>query len=94
MSVRSQIKDYIAAQSEPKRSDMQELHGFILKMMPDAFIESFNGKFRDACLNQHWFTDLHDARRTIDAWRRHYNEVRPHSALGYLPPAVFAKRAA
>jgi putative transposase len=64
------------------------------KPTQNAFIESFNGKFRDNCLNQHWFTDLNDARRTIDAWRRHYNEVRPHSALGYLPPAVFAKQAA
>ena len=64
------------------------------KPTQNAFIESFNGKFRDTCLNQHWFTDLHDARRTIEAWRQHYNEVRPHSALGYLPPAVFAKQAA
>lgn len=64
------------------------------KPTQNAFIESFNGKFRDTCLNQHWFTDLHDARRTIEAWRRHYNEVRPHSSLGYLPPAVFARQAA
>jgi len=64
------------------------------KPTQNAFIESFNGKFRDTCLNQHWFTDLYDARRTINLWRQHYNEVRPHSALGYLPPAVFAKQAA
>ena len=64
------------------------------KPMQNAFVESFNGKFRDACLNQHWFQDLHDARRTIDPWREHYNHVRPHSSLGYLPPAVFAKQAA
>lgn len=64
------------------------------KPTQNAFVESFNGKFRDACLNQHWFIDLLDARRTIDGWRRHYNEVRPHSALGYLPPAVFASKAA
>ena len=64
------------------------------KPTQNAFIESFNGKFRDACLNQHWFTSLDDARKTIDAWRSHYNDVRPHSALGYLAPAVFAKQAA
>lgn len=64
------------------------------KPTQNAFIESFNGKFRDACLNQHWFVDLNDARRTVDIWRQHYNEVRPHSALGYLPPAVFARQAA
>ena len=62
--------------------------------MQNAFAESFNGKFRDACLNQHWFADLNDARNTIDHWREHYNHVRPHSSLGYLPPAVFAKQAA
>lgn len=64
------------------------------KPTQNAFVESFNGKFRDGCLNQHWFRDLDDARRIIEAWRTHYNEVRPHSSLGYLPPAVFARRAA
>jgi putative transposase len=64
------------------------------KPTQNAFIESFNGKFRDTCLNQHWFTDLNDARQVIEAWRQHYNRVRPHSSLGYLPPAVFAKQAA
>ena len=53
------------------------------KPAQDAFIESFNGKFRDACLNQHWFLDLTDARQTIDAFRTHYNEIRPHSSLNY-----------
>jgi putative transposase len=60
----------------------------------NAFIESFNGKFRDECLNQHWFIGLRDARFTIDRWRRDYNEVRPHSALGGLAPAEYARRAA
>ena len=64
------------------------------KPTQNAFVESFNGKFRDYCLNQHWFQDLHDARRTIDTWREHYNHVRPHSSLGRLPPAVFAQKAA
>jgi putative transposase len=64
------------------------------KPTQNAFVESFNGKFRDGCLNQHWFKSLHDARQEIDTWRKHYNEVRPHSSLGYLPPARFAKQAA
>ena len=53
-------------------------------------MESFNGKFRDECLNQHWFTSLTDARLAIEAWRRDYNRVRPHSSLGQLPPAAEA----
>ena len=64
------------------------------KPTQNAFVESFNGKFRDYCLNQQWFQDLFEARRVIDEWRQHYNHVRPHSSLGYLRPAVFAKRAA
>ena len=58
----------------------------------NAFIESFNGKFRNECLSQHWFMNMADARKTIEAWRKEYNEIRPHSSLGYLPPAVFAKQ--
>lgn len=64
------------------------------KPTQNAFVESFNGRFRDACLNQHWFRNLEEARQEIDNWRQHYNEVRPHSSLGYIPPAVFAQRAA
>lgn len=58
--------------------------------MENGFIESFNGKFRDECLSQHWFRNLDDARQIIEDWRTDYNAVRPHSALGNLPPAVFA----
>ena len=58
------------------------------------FIESFNGKFRDECLNENWFLDLADAREKIETWRCDYNQVRPHSALGYLTPAEFAQRSA
>jgi len=57
-----------------------------------AFVESFNGKFRGGCLNQHWFQDLADARRIIANWREHCNTTRPHSALGYSPPAVFESK--
>lgn len=68
-----------------------ELH-FITPGRPaeNAYIESFNGKFRDECLNEHWFSTLEDARRTIEEWRRDYNEERPHSALGGLPPREYA----
>ena len=62
------------------------------KPTQNAFVESFNGTFRDACLNQHWFTSLKDARDTIATWRKHYNEERPHSSLGYIPPMLFARR--
>lgn len=64
------------------------------KPTQNAFVESFNARFRDTCLNQHWFRSLHDARRIINDWRHHYNHVRPHSSLGYVPPAVFAQQAA
>lgn len=52
--------------------------------------ESFNGKFRDECLSLEWFRSRAEAKVVIEAWRRHYNEVRPHSSLGYLTPAEFA----
>lgn len=60
------------------------------KPTQNAFIESFNGKFRDECLNDHWFTSLADARILMAAWRRDYNQFLPHSALGYQMPAAFA----
>jgi len=56
----------------------------------NAFIESFNGKFRLEFLNAHWFTTLEDARREIETWRADYNDVRPHSSLGDRTPAEFA----
>lgn len=59
------------------------------KPVQNAFVESFNSRFRDECLNQHWFTSLRHARETISAWRSHYNTQRPHSALGYQTPAEF-----
>ena len=58
--------------------------------MQNGYIESFNGKFRDECLNEHWFETLAEARTTIAAWRQDYNEVRPHSSCGRMPPAKFA----
>jgi putative transposase len=64
------------------------------KQVQNAFIESFNGKFRDECLNQNWFVSLDDARRMIEACRLDYNSVRPHSSLGYRTPEEFAASAA
>lgn len=52
----------------------------------NGFIKSFNGKFRAECLNTHWFMSLDAARTKMEAWRRDYNEVRPHSAIGNKPP--------
>lgn len=62
------------------------------KPTQNAYIESFNGRFRDECLNEHWFTSLAEARVLVAAWRRDYNERRPHSALDYQTPAEFAVR--
>ena len=61
------------------------------KPIENAYIESFNGKFRDECLNEHWFVNLVDAKAAIEAWRVDYNTVRPHSALGGRTPDQFAK---
>lgn len=60
------------------------------KPMQNGYIESFNGKFRDECLNEHWFSSLAQARQVIAEWRRDYNQVRPHSSCGRIPPAEFA----
>ena len=59
------------------------------KPTQNAYIESFNGKFRDECLNEHWFNDLREVRKIVDEWRKDYNQARPHSSLGYLPPETF-----
>ena len=60
----------------------------------NAFVESFHGKLRDECLNASWFGNLFEARLKIAAWKEEYNEERPHSSLGNLPPSVFARRIA
>lgn len=60
------------------------------KPTDNAYIESFNSRFRQECLNQHWFLTLEDARLKIDAWWREYNSHRPHSSLGYKTPEEFA----
>lgn len=71
-------------------------HGIQLKLIQpgkptqNAFIESINGKFRDECLNEHWFHTLSHARAVIGQWRIDYNQCRPHSRLGYKTPAEAA----
>jgi len=61
------------------------------KPTDNAFIESFNGKFRDECLNEHWFLNLKHAHDEIEKWRIEYNQERPHSSLGNRTPYEFAK---
>ena len=63
------------------------------KPTQNAFVESFNGKFRDSCLTRHWFRGLADVRRIVDDWRHHCDHERPHSSLGYSTPAERAKQA-
>lgn len=58
--------------------------------MQNVFIESFNGKMRADCLNAHWFTTLTEDRQIVEAWRREYNESRPHMVLGEWTPNKFA----
>jgi transposase InsO family protein len=60
----------------------------------NAYVESFNGRLRDECLNEHWFTNLLQARAVIENWRREYNEERPKKALGGLTPSAYAKHLA
>src|SRR5262249_48198027 len=60
------------------------------KPTDNGFIESFNGRLREECLNQYYFTSLEDAREKLEAWRVESNERRPHSALGYLAPQEVA----
>jgi transposase InsO family protein len=75
-------------------------HGIALRLIEpgkpnqNAYVESFNGRLRDECLNEHWFTSLAHARVVIEAWRKEYNEERPKRSLGGLTPAQFAKQLA
>jgi putative transposase len=62
------------------------------KPTDNALIESFNGSFRDECLNTSWFLSVDDARKKIEAWRRDYNSFRPHTSLGDLTPDLFREQ--
>lgn len=64
------------------------------KPTDNAYVESFNGSFRDECLDTNWFQSLHEARQAIEAWRREYNESRPHRALANRTPTEFASQIA
>jgi putative transposase len=63
------------------------------KPTDNAFIEAFNSKMRSECLNAHWLLSLEDACEKLEAWRKHYNEERPHSAIGNIPPIMLANSA-
>jgi len=60
------------------------------KPVENCYVESFNGKFRDECLNEHWFLNIAHARQIVEDWRMDYNQVRPHSSLNNLTPKEFA----
>ncbi|MCE4317359.1 integrase core domain-containing protein, partial [Xanthomonas hortorum pv. gardneri] len=60
----------------------------------NAYVESFNGRLRDECLNEHWFPTLLHARTEIERWRREYNEDRPKKAIGGMTPAAYAQHLA
>ncbi len=62
------------------------------KPTQNAYVESFNGRFREECLNEHWFTSLAHAEVVIENWRQEYNDERPKRALGGLTPAAFARQ--
>ena len=59
------------------------------KPIQNAYVESFNSRLRDECLNEEVFLDLEDAKRKIEKWRRYYNEKRPHTSLGFKTPKQF-----
>ncbi len=62
------------------------------KPTQNAYIESLNGRLRDECLNEHWFTSLAHAQVVIETWRREYNEERPKKGLGGLTPSAYAQQ--
>ena len=75
-------------------------HGIALRLIEpgkpnqNAYVESLNGRFRDECLNEHWFTSLAHARTVIETWRREYNDERPKKSLGGITPSQYAKQLA
>jgi putative transposase len=96
--------DYLRSDNGPEfiayalQDWLREHHCHILYITPGSpwenpFIESFNGTFRSECLDRWLFADGRDAQTIIEQWRLEYNHHRPHSSLGYLPPAVFAEQA-
>ena len=80
-----QLLDGLSFQYDKSGSNVH--HG---KPIQNGFIESFNGPFRDECLNEHCFSNISHARKTISEWRQDCNECRPHSTLNYQTPSEFA----
>ena len=62
------------------------------KPTDNSYVETFNGSLRDECLNVHWFETMEDAKAIIEAWRRDYNETRPHTSLNDVAPEVYARQ--
>jgi len=90
---------YVSARSM-RSAAWAHQHGVTLRLTElgkpnqNAYIESFNGRLRDECLNKHWFLNLAHAQVLIAAWRREYNEERPKKALSGLTPAAYARQLA
>ena len=61
------------------------------KPVDNAYIESFNGRVREKCLNLHWFTEMDEVKSILEIWKMEYNMIRPHSSLGYLSPVEYAR---
>jgi transposase InsO family protein len=74
------------------REGIELVHIQMGKPQQNGYVESFNGRLRDECLNVSWFANLWDARRKFIARQREYNEERPHSSLSYLTPAEYARQ--
>ena len=86
--------EFVICNLEPQAYQRGVTFDFLRPGKPtdSAFIGSCNGKFRSECLNAHWFMSLPDAREKVEAWRREYNEIRPHSAIGNKPPISLVDR--
>ena len=74
--------------SSPAIDEIDALRAGAYASTENAYIESFNGRFRDECLNEHWFTSLAHAQSVIEGWRREYNDERPKKPLGGLTPTA------
>ncbi|AAW76317.1 IS1404 transposase [Xanthomonas oryzae pv. oryzae KACC 10331] len=86
----------LGAEAKPERTSNRVQLRQIQPGKPNqnAYVESFNGRLRDECLNEHWFPTLLHARTEIERWRREYNEHRPKKAIGAMTPATYAKQLA
>ncbi len=93
LKIRSDNGPEFVSRAVDQWADEQGLHWHTIqpgRPMENGYVESFNGRFRDECLNENWFTDLDDARVKIADWKQDYNQRRPHSSLQYGTPEEFA----